>query len=98
MFEKGRALLVVRPRSGRLKIAQHFSAGTRASISSRAREAGERIFVSTGPFEFLPSVSRTSYSFSLRIPPMNRWAIFFRPLRGLLLHANLHRSARRGRL
>jgi hypothetical protein len=32
----------IRPRSGRLKIAQHFSAGSEANNYSKAREAGDR--------------------------------------------------------
>jgi hypothetical protein len=31
---------------------------------------------------FQSSVSRTAHSFTLPIPPINRWAIFTRPLRG----------------
>lgn len=88
---------LVRPRSGRLKLAQHFSAGNPVLNESKARLSGRQI---------QPSVSRTAIVFAILIPAINRRTIFDRPLRGLIhrvdlasnwdadSYALLHRSSR----
>ena len=65
--------------SGRLKVAQPFRAGKLSPEEFKPALAGDRF---SRPF------SRTNGISSNDIPPMNRWAILDRPLRGLfsLLH------------
>jgi len=70
-----RALFLVREADD-VKIAQHFSAGTSASMNSRAREAGERIFASTGPLEF-SAVRFTDLGFILSSDPSDESVGYF---------------------
>jgi hypothetical protein len=60
-------LVAVRPRSGRFKVAQHFSAGLAIKLRNpKPALAGDRF---TCPF-------RPAIGFVILIPAMNRWAIF----------------------
>src|SRR5258706_16388995 len=51
------------PRSGRMKIAQHFSAGLRLTKELRARETGDRVWVI-----YQSSASRTLFENSGSLP------------------------------
>ncbi len=81
----------LRPRSGRLTLAQHFSTGyrTRYSTEPEKRATESRFRTSRSAVRF-PDCLRSG---PLPAPAMNRWSTFTRPLRGR--HA-LKREVRRG--
>ncbi len=71
------------PRSGRMKIAQRFSAGDAFHLITKSvKRTIEK--VSFSEVSNQPSASRTQCVAARRIPPMNRWAIVIRRLRRLL--------------
>src|SRR5207253_693966 len=78
----------VSPRSGRVKIAQRFSAGGQVVLkaSEPVKRAAERVFMR---FKSATGFSRPLRGLDLEqdilAPAINRWAIFNRPLHGLAL-------------
>src|SRR5688500_20327630 len=81
------------PRSGRLKIAQHFSAGLWRNKRPQSVKRTADTDIHQAKFRALqPSASRTEIVHALEIPALKCWAISSRPLRGLFTQS-LYKTA-----